>query len=59
MLVQVVPPLVLLCHWTVGAGLPVATAEKVAVLPRLTVLPEGWVVTDGAVTVLEIVNDFS
>jgi hypothetical protein len=28
---QLVPPLVLTCHWTVGVGLPVAAAVKLAV----------------------------
>ena len=34
---QLVPPLVLICHWTVGVGLPVAAALKLAVAPELTV----------------------
>jgi hypothetical protein len=34
---QLVPPLVLTCHWTVGVGLPVAAAVKLAVAPELTV----------------------
>ena len=32
-----VPPLVLTSHWTVGAGVPVAVAVKVAVCPAVTV----------------------
>ena len=31
-----VPPLVLTCHCTVGAGVPVAVAVKVAVCPAVT-----------------------
>jgi hypothetical protein len=31
-----VPPLTLTCHWTVGAGVPLAAVVKVALLPALT-----------------------
>jgi hypothetical protein len=31
------PPLVLSCHWSVGVGLPVAAAVKLAVVSELTV----------------------
>ena len=33
MLVQPAPPLVLTCHWMVGAGLPFAVAENEALAP--------------------------
>ena len=36
-LANVKPPSVLTCHCTVGAGVPVAAAVKLAVLPELTV----------------------
>ena len=36
-LLQLDPPLVLTCHWTVGVGLPVAAAVKLAVEPEFTV----------------------
>ena len=35
--VKVTPPLVLICHCTVGAGVPLAAAVKLALLPALTV----------------------
>ena len=47
MSVQVVPS-GLLCHFTVGVGVPEAAAVKVAVLPALAVWLVGWVVMDGA-----------
>ena len=60
--VQVVPPSVDTCHWTVGEGVPDAPAVKVAVLPRITVWVAGCVVTTGlmptvTVTVLTEVFD--
>ena len=48
MLLQVEPPSMLTCHCTVGVGLPVAAAVKVAVCPALTVTLAGLVVTVGA-----------
>ena len=45
--VQVVP-LMLLCHCTVGVGVPLAAAVNVAVSPAFTVVPTGWVVMLGA-----------
>ena len=47
-LVQVLPASLLRSHWTVGAGLPEADAEKVAELPRRTLILLGWVVMEGA-----------
>ena len=44
---NVVPPSVLTCHCTVGVGLPLAAAVKVAVWPAVTVWLAGWVVTGG------------
>ena len=48
--VQVVP-LVLTCHCTVGAGVPVAAAVKMAVPPTFTLVATGCVVITGAVAV--------
>ena len=48
MLLNVNPPSVLFCHWTAGAGLPLAAAVKVAVAPALTVWFVGLVVITGA-----------
>ena len=45
---KVVPPSVLTFHCTVGAGLPLAAAVKVTVLPASTVWLVGFVVTVGA-----------
>lgn len=53
MLVQVVP-LVLACHCTVGAGLPLAAAVKTAVCPALTVNGTGCVVTAGGVFTVNV-----
>ncbi len=47
-LVQVDPPLVLTCHWTVGVGEPVAAADRSATLPACTERFEGCCVMDGA-----------
>ena len=44
---QLVPPSVLTCHCTVGVGVPVAAAVKVAFAPAVTVWLAGWVVTCG------------
>ena len=43
-----VEPLVDSCHWTVGAGVPVAAAVNEAAWPASTVWGVGWVVTTGA-----------
>jgi hypothetical protein len=49
MLVKGAPPLpVLCCHWTVGVGVPLAAALKVAVCPALTTWLDGFNVTAGA-----------
>src|SRR5207244_2286903 len=47
-LLKLLPPSVLTCHCTVGAGVPLAAAVKVALLPAHTVWPVGWVVMPGA-----------
>jgi hypothetical protein len=46
--VKVVPPFVLTCHCTVGAGTPVAAAVKVAFAGAVTETFDGFVVTTGA-----------
>src|SRR5271166_4710107 len=48
MSLKVEPLSVLTCHCTVGVGLPLAAAVKVAVWPAVTVWLAGWVVTEGA-----------
>jgi len=48
MLVNVVPPLVLTCHCTVGVGLPDAAAVNVAVVPTPMDWFAGFSVTNGA-----------
>jgi hypothetical protein len=35
-LLNVTPPSVLTCHWTVGAGFPLAAAVKFALVPAVT-----------------------
>jgi len=55
-LLQLEPPLVLTCHWTVGVGLPVAAAVKLAVEPELTVWLEGLCVIAGAIPAEEGTN---
>ena len=51
-LLNVVPPLVLICHCTVGVGFPLAVAVKVAVAPAFTVVLAGLaVITGGEFTV--------
>ena len=47
-IVDQVEPLVDICHWTVGAGVPAAAAVKLAVWPAVTVWLAGWVATAGA-----------
>src|ERR1700722_6278628 len=47
-------PSVLICHWTVGVGVPVATALTDADLPATNVsLASGCVLTDGATSTLK------
>ena len=41
MVVNELPPLLLTSHCTVGAGLPVAAAVNVALLPAVTVWLDG------------------
>src|SRR6266568_1174167 len=45
---KLTPPSVLTCHWTVGAGVPVAAAVNEAVCPAVIVRLDGDVVTAGA-----------
>ena len=42
MFVNVVPPLVLTCHCTVGVGLPLAAAVNVTDCPATIVWLSGW-----------------
>ena len=49
MLLQVLPPSVETCHWTVGAGVPEAAALNVTVVPETTLWPPGCDVTEGGV----------
>ena len=49
MLLNVVPPLVLICHCTVGVGCPLAPAVNVAVSPLVTVWFNGFNVIAAAV----------
>ena len=48
------PPLVLTCHCTVGAGVPVAAAVKVTGWPAVTVWLIGLVVTTGAALTVSV-----
>ena len=50
------PPGVNTCHCTLGVGMPVAVAVKLAVAPDMTVLPVGCNVTkgDGSVRVTAV-----
>src|SRR5579883_2546006 len=52
--VKVMPPSVLTSHCTVGAGLPLAAAVKVAFWPAFTVWLLGLVVTDGAKSTVSV-----
>jgi hypothetical protein len=54
MLLKVPPPSVLTCHWTVGAGKPLAAAVNVAVVPAHTVWGVGWVVTAGGTFTVKV-----
>src|ERR1051325_7578142 len=49
MLAKRLPPLVLICHCTVGVGLPLAMAVKVIEWPAGAAASNGLVVTTGAV----------
>ena len=51
MLANVLPPLVLTCHCTVGLGSPLAAAVNVPVCPAVTAWLAGLVVTAGTVAV--------
>ena len=55
-LFQLVPPSVLTCQWNVGAGFPVASAVKVALLPACMFWFVGWVVMVGGVAAALIVS---
>ena len=55
-LIQFDPPLVLTCHCTVGVGLPVAAAVKLAVEPAVTVVLLGFRVMKGAAGVLPLLT---
>ena len=56
MSLKVVPPSVLTCHCTVGVGLPLAAAVKVAVCPAVTVWFVGFVVIAGAWVACSVVR---
>ena len=53
---QLEPLLKLTCHCTVGVGLPVAAAEKLAVEPVVTVVLLGCSVIKGAAGVLSLLT---
>jgi hypothetical protein len=48
------PPFVETCHWSAGAGCPLAAAVKVAVFPAVTVWLTGCVVIAGAVFTVSV-----
>ena len=48
------PPPTLTCHFTVGAGLPLAAAVKLACCPIVIVWSPGLVPTDGAVLTVRV-----
>ena len=50
MFVQVPPALVLVCHWTVGKGRPIAVAVKVTVRDGGTAVDVGLCVIDSGLT---------
>src|SRR5438105_5143840 len=54
MSLNVMPPSVETCHWTVGAGEPPAAAVNVAIVPLHTVCDAGDVVIDGAVLIVSV-----
>src|SRR5439155_24526588 len=51
---SVKPEPVLTCHCTVGAGVPLAAAVKVTLLPACTLWVSGWVVTTGVVLTVSV-----
>jgi hypothetical protein len=53
-LVNVAPPSVDSCHWTVGVGLPEAAAVNVADPPTVQLAPAGGVVTTGALLTVSV-----
>ena len=53
-LLNVKPPSLLIFHCTVAAGLPPAAAVKVTVPPSLTVCEDGFVVTVGAKSTVNV-----
>jgi hypothetical protein len=55
--VQVLPPLVLTCHCTVGVVASVAAAVKVTCVPAVTVWLVGLVVTTGGVLMVNVAAD--
>ena len=57
MSVNVTPPSVETCHWTVGAGLPVAAAVNEADCPVMTVTAVGFVPTTGRVSRVNVAAD--
>ena len=57
MLVKVVPPSVETCHCTVGAGVPVAAAVKLADWPSTTATLAGEVVTVGGESTVRVAAD--
>ena len=53
--VKLIPPSVLTCHWTVGAGLPLAVAVKLADPPAHKLRFAGLVVTVGGLLIATVV----
>src|SRR2546426_1051996 len=50
MLVKLLPPSLLTCHWTVGAGLPLTVETKETELPPRQIVPSPLTVAVGAAT---------
>jgi hypothetical protein len=59
MFVHVVPPFELTCHFTAGAGVPLAAEVNVTLLPAQTVCGDGCVVTTGTLAAGEQLNEIS
>src|ERR1700721_3127307 len=59
MFVKVVPPSVLISHWTVGVGYPVAAAVNVALEPAAADVLVGLVVTMGAAGLSALICTFA
>ena len=57
MVVKVVPPSVETCHWTVGVGVPVAAAVKLADWPCTTATSAGEAVTVGGESTVRVAAD--